>query len=154
MDTLLNSVMDALAAVFRAIGVVGSARRRIAIRANLELLGELKKFPQFGEGSFAYETLSEHIAVEVARLAGVDLKRTRRRINWGTVIFLTTIWAPLGFLTYWLDRNGFRWISLLPGFFAGSMAFGTLAMFLPEPETPPAADTGATDHPSPEQPSP
>jgi hypothetical protein len=142
-EGLLSAAADFLAAVLRAVGYVGRPRRRAGIREDLELLTELEKFPDFGPGSFAHRILSDHIRTEVARLAGHELGSARRKIPWASVVLAAVIGAPLGFFTYRLDENGFRWYSIFPGAGALLMLVAIFGMFLPEQEAPIEEGDGA-----------
>jgi len=76
-----------------------------------------------------------HITLEVAKYAGVELPR--RRVPWGSVVFAALIGAPLGYLTYTLNQDGFRWYSLFPGVVSALMAIAILGMiFASDEETP------------------
>jgi hypothetical protein len=123
---LLKAASDFFAAVLGAAGFVGRPRRRAAIRDDLELLRDLEKSPEFGPGTWTREVLTAHITLEVARHAGVDLPR--RKIAWGSIVMAFVIGAPLAYLTYRLDRDGFEWWSLLPGIIAGLMFIAILGM--------------------------
>jgi hypothetical protein len=135
VEGLINAVADAIAAVLRAVGFVGSARRRSGIREDLQLLRELEAFPQFAENSFAHTVLSGRIDDEIAKLAGVNFK-VPRKFAWSSLIVWTIFWIPLGFVTYLLNREGFSWYSLLSGIPAGLLFLATAGALLPDAETP------------------
>jgi hypothetical protein len=128
MESLINAIAQALAAVLEGIGVVGRSRRRAGIRADLDLLKELEGFPDLAPGTFAYTTLQNRIIVDVMRLAGVDLRTSRRDIPWLSVVFAVLLAAGFGYWTAVLNESGFRWYSLFPGVFAGLMFISILGM--------------------------
>lgn len=102
---------ELLAAVFGALGFVGRPRRRAGILADLDLLDRLRDSHAFGPDSPAHWFLVQHISLEVAKLANVELKR-KKKVPWASVAFALLIGAPLGFWTYELNKSGFRWFSL------------------------------------------
>jgi hypothetical protein len=127
--------MDFLAALFGALGFVGRPRRRAGIVADLDLLGQLRDSHAFGPDSQAHRHLVQHISLEVAKLANVELKR-RKTVPWASVAFAAVIGAPLGFWTYELNRQGFDWLSILPGAVAALMLLAILGMLLDREEAP------------------
>ncbi|MFL5818262.1 MAG: hypothetical protein ACJ76L_11770 [Conexibacter sp.] len=140
METLVRAASDFLAAILARVGVVGRPRRRAAIRQDLELLRDLEATPELGRDTWAHQVLIGHIALEVAKYSGVELPR--RRIPWGSVIFAALIGGPLGYLTYSINDDGFRWYSLFPGLIAGLMAIAILGMIFASDEEAPEAVEG------------
>lgn len=137
MESLLKAVSEFVAAVLGLVGFVGRGHRRTGIREDIELLRELQMFPDdFGRGTFAYSVLTARVALDVAKLAGVDLPSTRRKMPWSGIITAALIGGPLGYLTYALDESGFRWYSTFPAIVAALMAIAILGMLLPEQKTP------------------
>jgi len=137
MEMLVSAVSDFLAAVLSKLGFVGRTRRRAGIQDDLELLGRLRGAPEFGPDSAAHRFLVDHITLEVAKFAGVELKRTKRR-DWVAVALALCIGLPLGYWTYKLNQDDFRWLSLIPGSVAGLMLVGALGTLLGVEETPDA----------------
>lgn len=135
METLVRAASDFLAAILAKVGFVGRPRRRAAIRQDWELLRDLEATDSFAQGTWAHQVLIGHITLEVAKYAGVELPR--RRVPWGSVVFAALIGAPLGYLTYTLNQDGFRWYSLFPGVVSALMAIAILGMiFASDEETP------------------
>lgn len=130
MEGLISAVADLIAALLRPIGIVGSPRRRAAILENLNLLDRLRAYEEFGPGTVAYTVLSNHIVLEVGRLSGVDLRAVRKKINWSSAIISTCIWAPLGYVVYLLDHDGFDWLSIIPGIPAGLFFIAAVALIV------------------------
>jgi hypothetical protein len=111
MRSRLGVVM--LAAILSTVGYVGKPRRRADIRDNLKLVTELAEHPDYGRGTWPHQALMNRTALDVARLAGVQLEH--RKIPWGSVVLAFVIGAPLGYWTFTLNQDGFRWYSLFPG---------------------------------------
>jgi hypothetical protein len=119
-----------------ALGFVGRPRRRAGIREDLQLLRELETFPDyFGQGTPSHRVLVDHIELEVAKLSGA-VRPIRRKIPWGPIVVYALVGAPLGYLTFRLNENGFRWYSLFPGVVAGLMALAIFGSLLPEQTAP------------------
>src|SRR5437660_14148 len=76
MGELANSVAEVFAAVLRAVGFVGTPRKRAAIRDDLALLRELDEFPggEFGPGNAPHIWLTAHIYQQVGEFAGLDFR--------------------------------------------------------------------------------
>lgn len=134
IEGLISAVADLLAALLRPIGIVGSPRRRAGILENLELLERLRTHEEFGPGTAAYTVLTNHVILEVGRLSGVDLRAVRKKINWSSAIVSTCIWAPLAYVVYLLDRDGFDWLSLLPAIPAGLFFVAAVGLILERKE--------------------
>lgn len=146
MEGLINAIADAVAGILRAVGLVGSPRRRSGISDDLRLLRELEDFSQFAEGTFAHTAMVKRIDDEVAKHAGVSLK-VPRKISWSSVIIWTVLWALLGLGTYLLDRDGFSWYSLLTGIPAATLFIATVGALLPESESPPEEEAETPEIP-------
>jgi len=58
----------------------------------------------------------------------------RKKVQWSSVVVSTCIWAPLGYVVYLLDRNGFDWLSLLPAIPAGVLAIATIGLIFERKE--------------------
>ncbi|MGH2964385.1 MAG: hypothetical protein ACRDMH_03255 [Solirubrobacterales bacterium] len=127
IETLVNAASDFLAAILGKLGFVGRARRRAGIRDDLDLLDRLRDSEAFGSASSAHGYLVGYINLEVAKLAGVELKR-KRKIAWGSVVWAFIIGLPLGYLTYKLNQDGFNWVSLFPGLVSALMFLAILGM--------------------------
>lgn len=139
MGDLINAIAQALAAILEKIGIIGRARRRAGIEEDLKLLRDLEAFPAFGPGTFSHTALSNKIILEVAMLAGVDLRTTRRDIPWSSVVFAALLSAGFGYWTAVLNESGFRWYSSFPGIFAGLMFISILGMLGRKVESAPTA---------------
>jgi len=61
------------------------------------------------------------------------------------VIFAALIGGPLGYLTYTLNQNGFRWYSLFPGIVAALMGIAILGMIFASDEEAPEEASEAED---------
>jgi hypothetical protein len=70
-----------------------------------------------------------------------------REIGWSSIVIWTIVWAPLGFVTYWLNRDGFSWYSLLSGVPAVLLFIATVGALLPETESPAENETERSDVP-------
>jgi hypothetical protein len=136
MGELANAIADFLAALLRAVGFVGRPRKRAAIHEDLGLLRELETFEEFGKGSPAHAWLTNHILLQVADFSGLDLRTVRRKVPWGAVIVGTCIWAPLGWLVYYLVSRGHPWFAILPAVPAAIMFLTTVFMFANKEELP------------------
>ena len=66
-------------------------------------------------------------------MSGVELSR-KKKIPWSGVVLALIIGAPLAYWTFTLDRNGFRWLSILPGTFAALMFIAVLGMLFDRDE--------------------
>lgn len=141
MEGLVKAASDLIAALLRPLGFVGAPRRRSGIREDLEVLGKLRESPDFGRDSVAHRLLVDHITREVAKLAGIELKRKRKR-NWGSAVIALLIAVPLGYWTYKLNQDGFQLLSLLPGAFSAVMFLGAFGLLLGEQESPKREDAG------------
>jgi hypothetical protein len=127
MADLVRAASDFLAALLSSIGFVGRPRRRAGIREDIELLGTLEAAPAFGPSSRAHRMMTEHITTEVAKLAGVELRR-RRQVPWSSVFVAAAIGLPCAYWAYKLDQHDFAWLSVLPGAVALLMLLGILGM--------------------------
>ena len=145
MADLANAIADFLAALLRMVGFVGRPRKRAAIHDDLGLLRELETFEQFGKGSAAHTWLTNHILLQVAEFSGLDLRTVRRKIPWGAVIVGTCIWAPLGWLTYYLVSRGHPWLAIIPAVPAAVLFLSTLFMFANKEELPTDEEELPTD---------
>jgi hypothetical protein len=135
MDGLIRAATDFLAAVFGALGFIGRPRRRAGISADLDLLDRLRDSHAFGPESTSHRFLVQHISLEVAKLAKVELTH-KKKIPWGSVIFASVIGIPLGFWTYRFDHASFHWLSLFPGAVSTLMLLAVLGMLFDRDETP------------------
>lgn len=128
MDTLVRATGDFLAAILRALGFVGRPRRRAEIRADLELLDQVRK-SSLGTGSQAEERLVERVEADVARLCGVAVEGDKKRPA-STIFFGLFFGLPAAYWTYWLVQDGFELLALLPGAIAFFLLVGTLGVIL------------------------
>jgi hypothetical protein len=140
VEGLIKAASEFVAAVLGLVGYVGRGHRRSGIREDLGLLRELETFPDyFGRDTWPHTVLATRISLDVARLSGVDLPSERRKIPWSSIVLAALVGAPLGYLTFTLNEDGFRWYSLFPGAVAALMGISILGMLLPEQKAPDAA---------------
>lgn len=125
MEALVNSISEVLAALFARFGYVGRPRRRANLRDEIKLLEELRESPAFGADTDSARYLTNHIANEVARYAGVLKKR---KVPWGTVFLSAIIGLPFTYWTYTMVRDGFVWYSVFPGLVAAFFVIGGLGV--------------------------
>ena len=137
MGDLITAAADFLAALLRTAGFIGAPRRRNGIREDLHLLRELDTFRQFGEGTLAYQWLTERIVRQIAELSGIDLRTKRRSADLSSIIFAAVITSVLGYATYWTYANAPGWLALLPGIPGAVMGMATLQMLTGKEEVPP-----------------
>jgi hypothetical protein len=135
MEGLVKAATEFLAAILGALGFVGRPRRRAHIHDDLDLLTRLRDSPDFGPSSAAHRYLWEHLTRQVAGFSGVELKR-KRQIPWFSVVLGLIIGLPLAYWTYTLDRDGFRWVSILPGAPAALLLLATLGMLFTGDDAP------------------
>jgi hypothetical protein len=126
MEGLIKAVADVFAAIFGALGFVGKPRLRHAIHDDIQLLDQLGTHPSFGSTSWPYVALMNRTALNVGKLAGVDA--SGKKIQWGSVLWGSVMGLPLAFWTYSLNKHGFHWYSIFPGFFAFFFLVGTIGM--------------------------
>ncbi len=101
----------------------------------MELLRDLETTDAFAKNTWTHQVLVGYITLEVAKYAGVELPR--RRVPWGSVVFAALIGGPLGYLTYTLNQDGFRWYSLFPGVVSALMGIAILGMIFASDEEAP-----------------
>lgn len=123
-------------------------RLRNEIRENLSLLEELDKDNVLKEQTPASMWLRGKIVIDVAKLSGQPLGTLKKPVPKGSVIFAAVLCAGLSYLTYYIDRNGFVWYSVIPGVIAFLLAVSILGMFtdreIPSSEEP-SEDKAATE---------
>ena len=141
MDSLMKAIGSALAALLETVGITGRARRRASVAADLHLLRELEAFASFSIGTFAHSVLSAHIERDIAALAGVDLRSSRRDIPWSSVVFAGLAMLGFGYWTYAINRGGFRWYSIPTGLLATLMLLSILGMLTKKVEVAPDTPT-------------
>ena len=145
VDSLITAIAQALSSILEKFGVVGRSRRRLAIRADLELLKELESFPGLAPGTFAYDALQKRIEHEVARLSGVDLRTSRRQIPWSSVVFAAILAGGLGYIAVRLGMDGHRWYALIPGIPALVLVLSILGMLTMKAEHEPGDAPASAD---------
>lgn len=121
-----------LAAAISLVGIGGrDHRRRLQIKANLELLEQLRGQDWFA-ASFHAQTviwLESRVGLDVARLAGVPTINAKKPIPWSGVSMATVlsiIFAVWGAL---LSRQTYNWWSLPLWVFAGLMLISVIGQF-------------------------
>jgi hypothetical protein len=127
VEALVNAISEFLAALFARFGYVGRPRRRTNLRDEIKLLEEIRASPAFGPDTDSARFLTNHIANEVARYAGVLKKR---KIPWSSVILAAIIGLPFTYWTYTMVRDGFVWYAVFPGLVAGFFLVGGLGVLL------------------------
>lgn len=127
METLVRAISDLLAAILARFGYVGRARRRNNIQEDLGLLERLRDLPESNLSDTAHRYLSQHIELEVAHFAGVELKG-KKVIPWGAVVIALGIGLPFGYLTYTIVKDGFAWYAIPPGIVAGLMLIAAIGL--------------------------
>jgi hypothetical protein len=127
VEALINSISEVLAALVARFGYVGRPRRRANLRDEIKLLEELRASPAFGPDTDSARFLTNHIANEVARYAGVLKKR---KIPWGTVALSAVIGLPFSYWTYTMVQDGFVWYSVFPGLVAAFFVVGGFGVLL------------------------
>jgi hypothetical protein len=115
VETLFNTIGNALGAVLRALGYVGRPRLRAAIREDLELLHRLETVPDFERGTPIHGVMLAHIGSQILRLVGIPVVGERKQVQWNSVFLGLVVGGPLAYGTYALSKNGFSWWSLLTG---------------------------------------
>lgn len=106
MKAFIDTILDILAALLRAVGLRRPGRRR-EIRANLELLEELESIPEFDAASDGRKWLVAHTTIEIARFVGVPIPGSRKPIEWGSVVLGIVLGGPTGYWAYALDSSSF-----------------------------------------------
>jgi hypothetical protein len=138
MDKLVAAASDFFAAILARFGFIGRPRRRAGIVEDLDLLERLRDTPEYGPESAAHTFLANHITVEVAKLAGI---KTRRPIQWGSVFLAFAIGAPFIYWAYWLNRDGFSWLGLVPSIVGGMMVIAIFGLIFANDEPQDESDT-------------
>lgn len=145
MDALVSAISDFIAAILARFGYVGRARRRANIKEDLELLDALRKSEDFGPGSSAHTHLAHHIAADVARFSGVELKRNKI-IPWGSIFVALAVGLPFGYLTVSIVEDGFAWYAVPPAVVAGLMLVAAIGMLIEgQPVDDAVGETAASD---------
>jgi hypothetical protein len=124
-----SAVGGFIAAILGRIGYVGRPRRRSEIRHDLQLLDEVAESQHLGRESRGYATLKDRIEKDVMCLAGVKVEGDKTRPV-GSIVFGLIFGIPAAYWTYWLVRDGFEWLALLPGTVAGFLLIATLSMLV------------------------
>ncbi|GGS01587.1 hypothetical protein GCM10010269_45610 [Streptomyces humidus] len=128
-EGIANAVVSVLAAAGTLAGVTSrTRRRRNEIRENLSLAEELQKNTILRDHTPAVAWLHGKIALDVAKLSGQPIGAPKKPIPKGSVVFATILLLAFGSWTYWLNRDGFVWYSLVTGALAASMAISILGM--------------------------
>ncbi|QUC55559.1 hypothetical protein IOD14_01435 [Streptomyces sp. A2-16] len=128
-EGIANAVVSVLAAAGTLAGVTSrTRRRRNEIKENLALAEELQKNEILRDHTPAVAWLHGKIALDVARLSGQPIGAPKKPIPKGALIFATVLLLAFGGWTYWLNRDGFVWYSLVTGALAASMLISILGM--------------------------
>lgn len=128
-EGIANAVVSVLAAAGTLAGVTSrTRRRRNEIKENLALAEELQKNTILRDHTPAVAWLHGKIALDVAKLSGQPIGAPKKPIPKGSVVFATILLLGCGGWTYWLNRDGFVWYSLVTGALAASMLISILGM--------------------------
>ncbi|MDH6703191.1 hypothetical protein ABZ682_40400 [Streptomyces griseoviridis] len=146
-EGIANAVVSVLAAAGTLAGVTSrTRRRRNEIKENLALAEELQKNTILRDHTPAVAWLHGKIALDVAKLSGQPIGAPKKPIPKGSVIFATVLLLGFGGWTYWLNRDGFVWYSLVTGALAASMLISILGMTTNR-EIPPEGEMPEGAHP-------
>lgn len=128
--SIIQAAIAAMTSLATLLGVVGRKRRlRAEIRDNLALLVALRTADAMKGEWQSIDWLEGRIAIDVARLAGVDLETSPKKpIPWASLVFAIVTGTAFGFWTWYLDQNRFVWYSVFPGIVAFLMAVSILGM--------------------------
>ncbi|WP_143202984.1 hypothetical protein [Streptomyces sp. CB02460] len=128
-EGIANAVVSVLAAAGTLAGITSrNRRRRNEIKENLSLAEELQKNTILREHTPAVAWLHGKIALDVARLSGQPIGAPKKPIPKGGLVFATLFFLAFGGWTYWLDKDGFVWYSLVTGAIATSGLISILGM--------------------------
>ncbi|WP_274563234.1 hypothetical protein [Streptomyces spiramyceticus] len=128
-EGIANAVVSVLAAAGTLAGVTSrTRRRRNEIKENLSLAEELQKNTILRDHTPVVAWLHGKIALDVARLSGQPIGALKKPIPKGAVVFAGILLVAFGGWTYWLNRDGFVWYSLVTGALAASMLISILGM--------------------------
>ncbi|WP_329328729.1 hypothetical protein [Streptomyces luteogriseus] len=128
-EGIANAVVSVLAAAGTLAGVTSrTRRRRNEIKENLALAEELQKNTILRDHTPAVAWLHGKIALDVAKLSGQPIGAPKKPIPKGSVVFASVLLLGFGGWTYWLNRDGFVWYSLVTGALAASMLISILGM--------------------------
>lgn len=128
-ESITQTVIAVLAPLTTLVGLASRRRRlRAEIREDLSLLQELKKDEILVGHTPACGWLQGRIALDVARLTGVQLGTPKKPIPKGSVALALLLACGFSYLTYYIVRNGFVWYSVFPGIVASLLFISVFGM--------------------------
>lgn len=122
-----------LATAASLIGVGGrSHRRRLQIKANVELLNQLRDQIWFASSfhSQAVIWLESRVALDIARLSGVPTTNPKKPIPWSSIVLAGLFALGFGGWGAALNRNTYNWWSLPLFVLAGLMVISIAGQFM------------------------
>ena len=127
-----------------SLGTFFSRRRRLRneIRDNLTLIQELDKDEFLKTHSPAAMWLRGKVTIDIAKLVGQPLGSPKKPIPWSSVVFSSILCIGFGFWAYYINRNKFSWVSLIPAVVAFLFAVSIYGMFINR-EIPPDTEGGS-----------
>ncbi|MFG5719927.1 hypothetical protein [Streptomyces murinus] len=129
LEGIANAVVSVLAAAGTLVSVTSrTRRRRNEIKENLSLAEELQKNTILRDHTPAVAWLHAKIALDVAKLSGQPIGAPKKPIPKGSVVFATILFLGFGSWTYWLNRDGFAWSSLVTGAVSASVLISIFGM--------------------------
>lgn len=142
-DTLVQAVV-AVVASLASLGTFFSRRRRLRneIRDNLTLIQELDKDEFLKTNSPVAMWLRGKVTIDVARLVGQPLGSPKKPIPSSSVVFSSILCVGFGFWAYYIDRDKFSWVSLIPAVVSFLFGVSIYGMFINR-EIPPDAEEGS-----------
>lgn len=132
-STALQAAGAILATVVSLVGVGGRGhRRRLQIKANVELLDQLRNQSWFAQSfhSQAVIWLESRVALDIARLSGVPTSNPKKPIPWAGVVLASLLFLIFGGWGVALSRGTYNWWSLPLFVLAGLMALSIPGQFM------------------------
>jgi hypothetical protein len=128
---LAQSLVTVAAPLAAAVGILSRKRRlRTDIKENLALVEQLDKNEVLRQHTPVSGWMHGRIVVDVAKLAGEELGTPKKPIPWSSIALATVLALMLTAGTYYFNRSGFVWYSILPATIAGLLGISIWGMFL------------------------
>lgn len=136
-EAIAKSAFTVGAPLVTVIGF-GSRRRRLRaeIRENLALAEQVQESEAMRGFGLAGGWLHGRIALDIAKLTGQDIGTAKKPIPWGSVVLAAVLTAGFGAISYWFNRDGFAWYSVVPGSAAFVFAVSIISMFTDREKSP------------------
>lgn len=151
-DTLVQAIAGVMTPLITLITFFSRRRRlRNEIRENLALIEKLDKDEILKDHSPASIWLRGKVTLDVAKLSGQPLGTPKKPVPKGSVFISSILCIGLSCWTYYLNRNGFTWYSLIPGVFAFLFAVSVYGMFINREIPPTEEDSQSSKIPSTEE---